>query len=62
MVKIGHHHLIGGMAWVPDLEAPGQDLTRTKGQKTQARRWGWNFEIALGRPSEAEIAALGMGF
>jgi len=31
MVKIGHRHLISGMAWVPDLEALGQDLSRTKG-------------------------------
>jgi len=31
MEKIGHHHLIGGMAWVPDLEALGQTVSCTKG-------------------------------
>jgi len=43
MVKIGHHHLIGGMAWVPDLEALGQDLTRTKGWEDPGAALGMEF-------------------
>jgi len=35
MEKIGHRHLISGLAWVSEVEALGQYLSRTKGREDQ---------------------------
>ena len=43
MVKIGHHHLIGGMAWVPEVEALGQTVSCTKGWEDPGAALGMRF-------------------
>jgi len=43
MVKIGHHHLIGGMAWVPEVKALGQTVSCPKGWEDPGAALGMGF-------------------
>ena len=43
MVKIGHRCLTIGMARVPEVEALGQDLSRTKGREDSGAALGMGF-------------------